>query len=69
MFWKSIVLRSAPQVGSGFFSKISSERRRNWRIQSGSLFIQEISSTTSLLKPFLALKTYCSASKKPYFSR
>src|SRR5262245_3137374 len=69
MSWKSIWFRFPPHWGSGFFSKISSERRRNWRIQSGSFFIHEISSTISLFKPFLALNTNFSASWKPYFSK
>jgi hypothetical protein len=52
-----------------FFSKIRSERRRIAVIHSGSPFIQEISLTTSSDNPRLALKTYVSASKNPYFSR
>ena len=68
MFWKSILERSAPQVGISFFSKICSARSRNLVIHSGSFFIQEISLTTSALRPRLALKTYFSGSKNPYCS-
>src|SRR6059036_1810775 len=43
MFSKSITDRSAPQLGMGFLRKISSERRRNFVIHSGSPFMKEIS--------------------------
>jgi hypothetical protein len=41
---------------------------RNWSIQSGSPFIREMSSTTSLARPRRDLKTYFSSSWNPYFS-
>jgi len=68
MFSKSITERSAPHVGIGFLRKISSERRRMFNIHSGSCFIHEISFTISGFRPRLALKTYSSGTKKPYFS-
>ena len=68
MFWKSIIDRSAPQVGISFLSQILSAFSRNAVIHSGSFFIQEISLTTSGLRPRFALKTNFSGSKKPYFS-
>jgi len=68
MLSKSITERSAPHVGIAFFWKILSERSRMAVIHSGSCFIQEISLTTSSVRPRLALKTNFSGSKKPYFS-
>ncbi len=41
----------------GLRSKIWRARSRNLRIQSGSPFIHDISSTMSELRPFLGLKT------------
>ena len=50
-------LRSAPQVGIGLRSKISSARRRNLVIHSGSLLRNEISRTTSAFRPFFGVNT------------
>src|SRR6185295_6926972 len=67
MFWKSISSRSAiGQAGIGLRKKISSARRRNWSIQSGSFLYFEICSTISRLRPRLDLNEYCSGSLKPY---
>ena len=41
----------------GLRSKFFRARSRNWRIQSGSPFISDISLTISTLMPFLGLKT------------
>src|SRR2546421_8248514 len=56
-----------PQLGMGRRSNISSARSRNLRIQAGSFFIAEISSTTSRLRPRFALKTGVLSSWKPYW--
>ena len=50
-------LMSPPQSGMGLRSKISSARRRNFSIHSGSLLRNEISRTTSALRPRLGSKT------------
>jgi len=57
MSWKSRSPRSPPQSGISRLSKISSERRRNLVIHSGSFLIMEISRTTSALRPFLGSNT------------
>jgi len=67
MFWKSISLRSAAgQLGIGFLKKMSSARRRNCNIQSGSCLKAEICSTISRSRPRRDLNAYWSASWKPY---
>src|SRR5579883_192820 len=68
MLSKSMSARAGPpQLGMGRRSNISSARSRNLRIQSGSFFMYEISSTTWRLRPFFDLKTGCTSSWKPYW--
>src|ERR687885_2365316 len=67
MLSKSISRRLATgQAGIGLRWKISSARRRNWRIQSGSFLYSEIFSTISRFSPRFDLKNDCSGSLKPY---
>src|SRR5712692_1936503 len=65
MLSKSISDRSAPHHGMGRASKCLSAFSRNLRIQSGSDFIEEISSTTSVESPLFGLKTECEGSLQP----
>ena len=62
---KSIPERSAPHHGIGRCSKCFSDFRRYFRIQSGSLFRAEISSTTCAFRPFFGSKTECDGSFQP----
>ena len=57
MLSKSMPDMSPPQLGMGRFSKRESDFKRKFRIQSGSLFIHDISWTMSVFSPFLGLKT------------
>ena len=49
----------------GLRSKVRSDLRRNFSIQSGSPFHQDMSRTTSVFKPFSGRKTYSSSSAQP----
>src|SRR5947208_9952215 len=62
---KSISDRSAPHHGMGRPRKCLSDFRRNLRIQSGSPFSEEISSTTASDSPFFGTKTDCEGSCQP----
>ena len=62
MFSKSMSDRSAPHQGIGRASKCSSAFSRRLRIQSGSSFSPEISSTTAFDSPRLGSKTEWDAS-------
>ena len=55
----------ANQSSIGLRSNRLSARSRNWRIQSGSPFIHDISLTMSAFRPFRGLNTYCSGSDQP----
>jgi len=55
----------ANQGAIGFFSKVRNERRRVWRIQSGSPFHHEICSTTPSLRPFSGVNAYSASSLQP----
>src|SRR5947209_2052616 len=65
MLSKSISDRSAPHHGMGRAWKCLSAFSRNLRIHSGSDFIEEISSTTSVESPRFGLKTECEGSLQP----
>ena len=65
MSWKSRSI-DPPHLGIGLDSKISSDRNRNSRIQSGSFLISDIWFTISRLRPFLALKTPVVSVRKLY---
>ena len=58
MSWKSMSgMFLANHSAIGLRSKLRNARSRNWRIQSGSPFIHDISSTMSEFRPFFGLKT------------
>src|SRR6266571_1159757 len=65
MLSKSISERSAPHQGMGRFWKCFKAFSRNFRIQSGSDFMEEISSTTASDRPLFGLKTEWSGSLQP----
>src|SRR2546423_5673056 len=65
MLSKSMSERSAPHQGMGRFRKCFRAFSRNFRIQSGSDFISEISSTTASDSPLLGVKTEWSGSLQP----
>src|SRR5256885_7233669 len=65
MLSKSMSDRSAPHHGMGRFWKCLSAFSRNLRIQSGSDFMEEISSTTASESPLLGVKTEWSGSLQP----
>ncbi len=62
MLSKSMPERSAPHQGMGRASKCFRAFSRYFRIQSGSDFRAEISSTTAADRPRLGVKTEWSAS-------
>ena len=57
--------RSEPHCGIGFFSNVFSALSRSWSIQSGSLFLSEMSRTTASLRPRCALAPATSVSCHP----
>src|ERR1700753_2876217 len=65
MSWKSRLMLP-PQCGIGLELKISSDLRRNCRIQSGSLLMSEIWLTTSAFSPLWALNTALDSVRKSY---
>ena len=67
MLSKSMVDRSAPHVGMGFLSKISSALRRVFSIHSDSFFFAEMSRTTASDKPRSAAAPAASESCQPYW--
>ena len=66
MFWKSMPVRSEPQLGIGFLPKSERLFRRSFVIHSGSLLREEMSRTTSSLRPRRAFVPAASLSAQPY---
>ncbi len=66
MFWKSIPVRSEPQLGMGFLPNRRRDFRRRSSIHSGSFLRVEMSRTTSSLRPRLAAAPAVSLSAQPY---
>ena len=66
MFWKSMPVRSEPQLGMGFLSNSRSDFRRSLSIHSGSFLRAEMSRTTSSFRPRLAVAPAVSLSAQPY---